>query len=94
MSSPTPTSLLVEWASVADATGYTVSFIPGDGACDGVEGGSELVTDRRATGHTLLQLEEFTEYIVQVRSHGGDGVGLPSEPVSQNTLPDGTCAIL
>lgn len=94
VTSPSSTSLRIEWESVNDAIGYNISFLPVGGACDGVEGGSVLVTDGDATSHTLLRLEEFTEYEIEVRSQGADGLGTPSDPVSETTLQDGVLAVL
>lgn len=82
------TSLEVSWSAVQDAMGYEISFAPGVGACEGVEGESVLVEGGGTGDHTLQQLEEFTEYIIVIRSQGVHGVGMSSDPMSATTLKD------
>ena len=86
------TSLQVEWGVVPDAVGYEISYTPSLGACEGVEGGTVGVSGGGATSHALQGLEEFTEYLIAIRTVGPDGVGAPSALESHKTLHGGECS--
>lgn len=77
---PQGNGFLVSWDVIADAEGYEVTYTPVEGACEEVEGGSVLVSEEGVQEVSLQMLEDGTEYSVTVRSQGGDGVGVASDP--------------
>ena len=67
----------MSWNAVDNADDYEVIYTPVEGACEEVEGGRMFVSEEEVN---LQMLEDGTEYSVTVRSRGGDGVGLTSDP--------------
>lgn len=71
----------MSWDVVDDAEGYEVTYSPVEGACEEAEGGSVLVAEEGVLEVDLQMLEDGTQYNVAIRSLGGDGEGLASDPL-------------